>query len=73
MKDYHAADHDYIRDIRRHSETAERRDTLYRPPDFKMSPTYTDIRRRRQIVTAFGASVGIGIMLGVIAAVLFLP
>ena len=77
MKDSHAADHDsqaaYLRDLRQTVETAERCNVMYRPPDFTMFPTYADLQRRRKTVTAFGLGLGVGTMLGVIAAVLLLP
>lgn len=54
-------------------ERVERSSTVYRPPNFQMLPTYADLQRRRKTVTAFGMGLGVGTMLGVIIAVIFLP
>ena len=74
MKDYHAADHEpYVRDLQRHVGTAERGNVMYRPPDFALFPTYTEIRRRRDKVCAFVIGVALPIAIGFFAALIFLP
>lgn len=50
----------------------ELRCDTYRPPNFQMLPTYADLRRRREVACTLGIAFGIGIMLSVIAVVLFI-
>ena len=51
----------------------ERRCDNYRPPDFRMIPTYADIQRRKKVVTAFGTGLGVGIMLASSILILVFP
>lgn len=53
-------------------EKEERRCDTYRPPNFQMLPTYAELRRRREVASTFGIAFGIGIMLGVVIAILFI-
>lgn len=81
MRDYHAADHDhqtaYLRDLQQYVETAERRDTMFRPPDFEMIPDEVAIIRqrllRRNKVCAFVIGFALPIAIGFFAALIILP
>ena len=46
---------------------------MTRPPNFRMFPTYADLRRRKKVVTAFGTGLGVGIMLASLVLILVFP